>query len=185
MGQPATHSVPVPGTGHCPIVGSVADKTRPMSEMAEHVAYEGFMLSGTTQLLELDFPPLDRVEPTVRLVTRNALLESSLVHIRVLDDFLSMKEAAQPDDVVAVDFLPSWEPRSCLTPDGRASVNKRTMHLTTVRGDGPAPWQLDKGREVMRNFRTFLQALHASDSAKAEWFSRWVQWESSDDLPWD
>ena len=148
-----------------------------MTEMAEHVAYEGFMLSGTTQLIEQDFPPSDRVKPTVRVVIRNALLESLLVHIRVLDDFLGMEAPAQPDDVVAVGFLPSWEPRRCLTPDERAYVNKRVMHLTTVRGAGPAPWQLDKAREVMRHFREFLQALHASDPAKAKWFRRWVQWE--------
>jgi hypothetical protein len=158
----------------------MADETRSMSEMAEHVAYEGFMLSGTTQLIEQDFPPSDRVKPTVREVIRNALLESSLVHVRVLDDFLRMKAPNQPDDVVAVQFLPSWEPRSCLIPDERDYVNKRLMHLTTVRGTGPAPWQLDKSREVFRNFRTFLQALDASDPAKAEWFRRWVQWAASD-----
>lgn len=161
------------------IFGSVAGESHRLSEMAEHLTYEGFMLSGTTQLIEQGFPPSDRVEPTVREVVRNALLESLLVHIRVLDDFLSMEAPARPDDVVAVDFLPSWEPRRCLTAEERTYVNKRVMHLTAVRGAGPAPWELDKGREVMRHFREFLRALEASDPAKAQWFRRWVQWEEA------
>jgi hypothetical protein len=145
--------------------------------MAEHVAYEAFMLAGTTQLIEKNFPPPSRVKAPMRDVVRNALLESSLIHIRVLDDFLSRYAPARTDDVVAGDFLSSWEPRTCLTQDERDYLNKRLMHLTTVRAEGPAPWQLGKARELMNNFREFLQALEAHDPAKTEWFRRFVGWE--------
>ncbi len=81
----------------------MADESRPLKDMAECVAYEAFMLAGTTQLIEKGFPPPSRVKEGVRDVVRNALLESSLVHIRVLDDFLSMyAPRAEPDDVVAI-----------------------------------------------------------------------------------
>ena len=153
------------------------DESHTMKDMAEHVAYEAFMLSGTTQLIEQNFPPPSRVKEAVRGVVRNALLESSLVHIRVFDDFLSRYAPARTDDVVAIDFLSSWTPRTCLTQDERDYLNKRLMHLTTVRADGPAPWQLGKARELMNIFREFLQALHADDSEKGDWFRPWVEWE--------
>jgi hypothetical protein len=154
-------------------------ESRPLKDMAEHVAYQAFMLAGTTQLIEKDFPPPSRVKEGVRDVVRNALLESSLVHVRVLDDFLSMYAPGRPDDVVAIDFLTLWKPRTCLTRDERDYVNKRLMHLRTVRGEGPAPWQLEKARELMNNFREFLQALDTHDPAKAEWFRPYVEREGS------
>jgi hypothetical protein len=40
----------------CHILVSVVDETLPMNEMAEHVAYEAYMVSGTTQLIEQEFP---------------------------------------------------------------------------------------------------------------------------------
>ena len=107
----------------------------------------------------------------------------SLAHVRALYDFLRMKAPKHSDDVVAVQFLASWEPRSCLTPDGRDYVNMRVMHWTTTRGEGPAPWQMDKSREVFPDFRAFLLALVASDPAKAEWFGQWVQLEGADEVP--
>ncbi len=151
-----------------------------MKDMAEHVAYEAFMLSGATQLIEQNFPPPDRVLPKERDVVRNALLESVLVHARALEDFLSRERPAKGDDVVAVDFLPTWGRRCCLTQQDRDYINKRTMHLTTLRGDGPAPWDLNKSNVVFRNFVDFLRALHACDPSSAAWFSRYVQFESSD-----
>jgi hypothetical protein len=151
-----------------------SDENR-IAEMAEHVSYEAFMLSGTLQLIDQDFPPAEKVHETVRTVVRNALFESSLMHVRVLEDFLTLAAPSQPDDVIATDFLPSWDRRRCLSTAERSYVNKRIMHLTTVRGEGPAPWQLEKSREVFRRFRLFLETLRSTDPQKVDWFDPWIE----------
>lgn len=147
---------------------------RRMQLMAEHVAYEAFMLARTTQLLEAGTTPPVGAEQAV--VIRNALLESALLHLRVLDDFLCLKSRTRADDVVAMDFLPSWTPQTGLSEGERQYVNKRVMHLTTTRGEGPAPWELARFREVFQTFVALLHQLELAAPERAAWFRRWLDW---------
>ena len=52
----------------------------------EHLRYEVIMLHGTAQALR-DFPPPDQ-DGTIGPITQYALLESFLIHVRVLINFL-------------------------------------------------------------------------------------------------
>ena len=135
------------------------------------------MLGATTQLIEQGFPPFDRVNPGIKQAVHNALLESLLVHVRVVDDFPRRNRPSQSDDVVAVMYLPSWTPQTCLTRDERDHLNKRVMHLSTVRGDGPVGWQLDKARQLVTKFTEFLQAFSVEEPSRAQWFRKWMEWD--------
>jgi hypothetical protein len=68
----------------------------------------------------------------------NGLLESLLVHIRLLDDFLANKRRRGPqgdDDLTASDYNPVWLGNGFLKDDERSSINKKVAHLTRSRQD--------------------------------------------------
>lgn len=70
---------------------------------------------------------------------QNALLESFLLHVRILLDFLSPpRRPPLEDDVIATDYAPTW--KTVDTADGgkyiemlREEINKRLAHLTYKR----------------------------------------------------
>jgi hypothetical protein len=68
----------------------------------------------------------------------NALLESFVVHVRSLSDFL-YAEAKKPDDVLAGDYLPTGQwvkvrpPESELLKRARVRAHKEIVHLTYER----------------------------------------------------
>ena len=103
--------------------------------MAEHIAYEAWMLD--TMSRRLSTSGLERS-------TRNAILESFLVHCRAIIDFLygsSDDPKVRPDDVLAEDFLPSavddWrkarEQMSVEMKEALTRINKEVAHLTYER----------------------------------------------------
>ena len=66
---------------------------------------------------------------TTCITIKNAALESSLMSIRDLDDFLLSDQNARPDDLIAADYgFPSN--RSFLTDLEREAINKKLAHLT-------------------------------------------------------
>jgi hypothetical protein len=76
-------------------------------------------------------------------IVRNALIESALVHLRNLDDFLGMtSRERRNDDVLAIDFTSDWEPSRILDPLSRQAINKHLQHLTYERVDILATWPL-------------------------------------------
>jgi hypothetical protein len=63
------------------------------------------------------------------------LLESLLVHVRMLDDFLATrrrKGAAGFDDLTARVYNSSWTSNGFLRTNERSAINKKLAHLTLV-----------------------------------------------------
>lgn len=84
-------------------------------------------------------------------ILHNAVLESFIIHARILLDFLFLKARPQDDDVVAEDYLSEWtEIRGEMPPiltDLRFRVGKRAAHLTYSRlavGSEEKPWEFLK-----------------------------------------
>ena len=88
-------------------------------------AYELWMLQSTA----------DRVlcGSSSDVPTRNALLESFLIHARALIDFFSNKNA-KDDDIMASHYVGdhNWELTELLKNE-RARINKQVAHLTSAR----------------------------------------------------
>lgn len=66
------------------------------------------------------------------------LLESLLVHVRLLDDFLANRcrvGRAGDDDLTARDYNSSWSSNGFLRAEERSSINKKVVHLTRSRRD--------------------------------------------------
>lgn len=67
----------------------------------------------------------------------NLALEGYLLHARNLIDFFYESKNPKPDDVLAIDFAPSWKttrpPRSELLTMARQRMNKMLSHLTYSR----------------------------------------------------
>ena len=129
----------------------------------EHVCYEVEMLIGTSRMLS----------PQPRSVADNAMLESFLVHARLLDDFLTLK-VPKPgskfeDDVVAGHYIMKWTPRTILTEADRDLVNKFVAHLTSGRMTKEPVPVLALRAKVLSGFQRFLAEL---PPAKRPWFDR-------------
>ena len=96
-----------------------------------HLRYEIYVLLEQAQKLE----ELGEIEDAMG----DALLEASLVHLRLLDDFLGSPQQAQPptrddpDDVFARHWLPGWAPRRFLTGGQRQRINAQLAHLSARR----------------------------------------------------
>jgi hypothetical protein len=66
------------------------------------------------------------------------LLESLLLHVRLLDDFLGNRRRKGPegdDDLTAKDYNSSWSNNGFLKRDERSAINKKLAHLTRSRRD--------------------------------------------------
>jgi hypothetical protein len=66
------------------------------------------------------------------------LLESLLLHVRLLDDFLGNRRRKGPegdDDLTAKDYNSSWSNNGFLKGDERSAINKKLAHLTRSRRD--------------------------------------------------
>ena len=65
----------------------------------------------------------------------DALLEASLVHLRILDDFLGPKpdtSSRRVRDLNAADWLPDWRVEVWLDPAVRNLIDWKVAHLTSV-----------------------------------------------------
>jgi hypothetical protein len=91
---------------------------------ADDVGYELRMIGVLGQLkTSTDFPFIGY-----------GLLESLLVHVRLLDDFLANKRL-RDDDLTAGDYNSSWPGKGFLIPEERSSIHKKVVHLTRTRRD--------------------------------------------------
>lgn len=76
-------------------------------------------------------------QPELPSYVNNLIVESGLVHARILDEFFGrVRKSGRVDDVFAVHYTARWKPRSIFDASWRTSVNKRLQHLTTARIDG-------------------------------------------------
>jgi hypothetical protein len=103
---------------------------------SRHVRYEVQMLVESavefTRRYESMSAPGRFQEPTID----DALLEATLVHARLLDEFLagfSRHTAA----VKARHWVSNWSSSGCLSADERRSINAQVAHLSSER----APWR--------------------------------------------
>ena len=70
----------------------------------------------------------------------NAFLEASLIHVRLLADFLENR-GVQNDDVKACWWV-NWSGSTCLRSSIREQINKRLVHLSSTRST-QRDWGLD------------------------------------------
>jgi hypothetical protein len=72
------------------------------------------------------------VEISLRAITHNAALDSTLMSLRCLNEFFS--SSRMKDDIRASDF-PGVAMQTFLAPDDAAAINKYLAHITATRAD--------------------------------------------------
>jgi hypothetical protein len=134
---------------------------------ADDVSYELRMIGVLGQLktpMELPF-------------VGNGLLESLLLHVRLLDDFLGNRRRRGPegdDDLTAKDYNSSWSNNGFLKRDERTAINKKLAHLTRSRRnqkvdqrwrtsgalDAEGNWhRIDLAKRALASFTNFIETL--------------------------
>ena len=99
-------------------------------------------------------------------VVHVSLIESCLIHLRNVDDFLGQQPAR--DEVAAVHYLPSWTQRPFLTATERHDINGALSHLTRRRlGPNPRGRLVPLARRGVQTFGAFVACL---DPAPADLF---------------
>ncbi len=141
-----------------------------LKETAEGpIVYEVDMLRKCTSVLS--WPP--------NQMTQSVALESFLIHVRNLRDFL-YGAGTNPDDVVAGDFFPGlgqWEairpPMPKVIEDNRERLNKTLAHISYSRlkykGSAKAWPSQQIASELIAVVRVFLRHLPQN---RSPWFSR-------------
>jgi hypothetical protein len=121
-----------------------------------HIAYEVSRLVRQARALDNWSGPKDHVW--------DALLEASLVHIRVLDDFL--RKPRFGDDVVAANYAKA-KPGELLDGRERRAVNGHVHHLT-ARREPFMDWEIqDLATRCCEAFEGFVASLPPGRQA---WF---------------
>ena len=100
-------------------------------EYAWHVCFEIESLLDQVELLVERYGP-SGPEGSDTDPEGEALLEASLVHLRLLDDFLGARRK-HPEDVHASDWVPDWSGQPFLDPSVRKLIDWQVAHLSTRR----------------------------------------------------
>jgi hypothetical protein len=111
----------MPGDGADNLVRPVDDEI--LQSAAKHVLYE---------VGQVVFMAMRRTALGDDQTATNAVLEAFLVHARILDDFLG-KATPHKEDVLAVDYLPTWRPDYALDEAVRLEIDRRVAHITARR----------------------------------------------------
>jgi hypothetical protein len=132
-----------------------------LEALAPEVGYEVRMMAHTVVVGAQDFG----LPAEVWRVIRFGLLESCLIHIRNVDDFLGHPEPRR-DDLTAADYRPGRTPKRFLTDEERDAINGALSHLTRRRS-GPNPeWPLAAlARRGLDAFQAFLAGLEPTTAA--------------------
>lgn len=142
----------------------------------EHISYEvNTLIDEVRAIRNLSLAGLANTPDGT--VLRRALLEGSLVHLRLLDDFFRFK-ADQPapkkgrpnDDVTAQHYWAEWPPKALLEKAERDGINAQLAHLA-ARRRGRYLWDL--GDLVIRTcgrFCVFVDGLRLAHPDRAQWF---------------
>jgi hypothetical protein len=134
-----------------------------LDKTAEHVLYEIDVL--VDQVLELD-------KRSAGDAISIALIEASLAHIRLLDEFFSRtsKPSAYPKQLIARDWVPAWTPIHVISQSDRAAIGERLAHLSAAR-DAFRDWAIaDMTNTCVTTFQTFLTELTYRSAARAKPF---------------
>jgi hypothetical protein len=99
------------------------------------------------------------IGPNAREALRNATIESSLLSIRLLNDFFTVRR--YPTDIRAEDYVDYISPGQFLDSDEARALNKHLAHLTTERADAfPRGWSIyDMIRRAHDAALTFIKFL--------------------------
>lgn len=105
------------------------DETDPgdLENMVEHILYE-------VNAFRKSFGRWRALKPTDE--DWNAVVESALLHLRVLRDFFLCREPKYDDDIIAADYFPrgGWNPAGpSALQNTKDEIDKRLAHLTTRR----------------------------------------------------
>jgi hypothetical protein len=143
-----------------------------LERLAKGIAYDVYQMQGCTRLLKdrAARGALRRIPGDDRLAVESALLESALIHLRALDEFLGRAEVRYKDDVRAVHFDPNWQPQGLLTHDQRQLIDKRLAHITIERGKEPEAWETDAFIRALATFNIFLSGLANRHPVRHRWF---------------
>ena len=162
------------------------DRLRILAE--EHVAYELEMLVWTAMALYRDSAAYPAPVLGLSQDARNAVLESFLVHARILDDFLLNRTGQDDDDVCAKHFAP-WDESAGLPAEmikkkrrfwtfmpshSREQANKRVAHLTQKRlddGKNKEIRYLAVAQAIATAFLAYLDRVAEYDRCRSAWFA--------------
>lgn len=127
-----------------------------------HVQYEVAMLVGQACDFHRKYP--EGMPPSGGFkdpIVDDALLEATLVHLRLLDDFLR-SVGTHPCDVRASDWVPkrTWQPtKDWLKPDIRRRINWQVAHLSVCR-DSWFDWDVrGYGYACCKELESFVLAV--------------------------
>lgn len=127
---------------------------------AEHISYEVEMAANGAAMWRDARAYLSRV-------VSSSLTVAVLVHLRLLDDFLSRTKRHR-DDVLAVDYLDNWQPPDpspLATTQDRDAVNGQVAHLALRRETGRL-WNLaDLAKAVLTECQRFFDQVEVEASA--------------------
>jgi hypothetical protein len=98
-------------------------------------------------------------------IAHSALLESALVHLRLLDDFLGKdSQYRHKDDVLAIDYLDSWKQEYVLDGSDRNLINAQVAHLSMRRQAGQLWDVVGLSTPVLDRCAGFFTQLQAAGS---------------------
>jgi len=147
------------------VEGSGRFKASTLAAFAErHIAYEVGMTATGTLLLHQ--PPGVYGE-----ALKNAILESVLIHLRLLDEFVG-RQPQHAEDVAATDYLATWIPVDGGPLMGyRALINWQVAHVSIRREAGRLWNVLELATEVLTECQRFFDELSTSSSPYVDAFS--------------
>ncbi len=124
-----------------------------------HIRYEVFTLLEQVNLVYT----VSRTDPRSDLPSPlfDALLEASLVHFRLLDDFLGCERngRSRKTDVFACEWPGSWKPKKFLSLDVHRRINRELAHLSSDRVSGRL-WDLgDMATDCCQTLLDFFGSL--------------------------
>jgi len=133
-----------------------------LREAANHVDYEVQMLDAMALLLSSARGPT-----AMEKAVANACLESFVLHVRNLIDFLYPPASPKPDDILSDHYVRDegkWQtcrpPRTSLLADAETRVNKLAAHLTYSRLQLHRTWKFSDIRaDLYRVIRCFVGQL--------------------------
>ena len=148
-----------------------------LERIASDIAYEVSMMLGALAAFS--------GQQVSEHVWKNLAMEGFLLHLRNLRDFFySTSESSKPDDVLAEDYVSSWDtdrpPLAQVIAEKRERLNRQLAHLSYSRLRFQKSWgNLDEMRgEIMKTANSFLEVLPED---KRDWHLKF--WQSHMYLP--
>lgn len=137
---------------------------------SRHVHYEVARLVDYAVSLCSRYPPdgypgADRFQDSP---CDDAMLEATLVHIRLLDDFLGSSK--DPRDAHACDWLMSWSRTGYLAPADRRRISKQVAHLDKDRATSFEGNIRRHTIDCLTMMQTFLNELEQESALRARTF---------------